>query len=197
MNVDVQVASTDALRAGVWRLRYDLFLRERHWTPPEADHVGRRLKDTLDSHSIVLAAVDPQTHAVVGTIRTTLLSDGSVPVYPALYRLTDLSAATWATCSITSYLGVALPHRRTGIGARLARTLFDLRVARGVKFDYLDCPTDLVPYFLRCGYRWLRAIRHPWAGPSHLMQLSLLDTDHLIAVHSPLIAARPPQPPPA
>jgi hypothetical protein len=194
MKVDVQVASTDASRAGVWRLRYDLFVRERHWTPPEADHVGRRLKDSVDSHSIVLAAFDPTSHAVVGTIRTTLLSAGSVPVLPALYRLTDLSAATWATCSITTYLGVAPTHRRAGVGAELSRMLFDLRAARGVKFDYLDCPTDLVPYFLRCGYRWLRAIRHPWAGPSHLMQLSLLDTDHLVAVHSPLLTPKPPAP---
>lgn len=192
MNVAVQLASTDAARAGVWRLRYDAFVRERHWTPPEADHVARRVKDTLDPHAIVLAATDQVSNAVVGTIRTNLLSEGSVPIYPSLYRLTDLSAATWATCSVTTYLAVAATHRRAGLGAQLSRALFDLRVARGVKFDYLDCPTDLVPYFLRLGYRWTRAVRHPTSGPAHLMQLALHDVDHLVAVHSPLVT--PPRP---
>lgn len=190
MDADLVVAKDDPARAGVWRLRYAVYVQERKWAPPEADHVGRRVRDPLDSHAIVLAAVDRETQAVVGTARTNLLIDGTVPVYTSLYRLTDLSAVTSEHVSVTTYVAVAAPHRRTGIGADLACALYDLRMARGVKFDYLDCPSDLVPHFTRLGYRWLRALRHPWFGQTQLMRLSLTDTEFLTSVHSPLLRPR-------
>lgn len=190
LDVDIDLVTTDAVRAAVWRLRYDVFVRERHWAPPEADHLTCRVRDQLDPRALVLAATDRHSHAVVGTIRTNLLRVGSIPVYPALYRLTDLSSATWAICSITTYLGVATTHRRAGLSTRLSAAMFEQRVAAGVKFDYLDCSTDLVKYFTKFGYRWLRAIRHPWYGPSQLMRLSLDDTDYLTQIRSPLLAPK-------
>ncbi len=92
--------------------------------------------------------------------------------------------------SVTTYVAVAATRRRAGIGVDLARALYDMRLARGVKFDYLDCPGDLVPHFTRLGYRWLRALRHPWFGQTQLMRLSLTDTEFLTSVHSPLLGPR-------
>jgi GNAT superfamily N-acetyltransferase len=189
-DVDLLVADDEATRAHVSRLRYDVFVRERRCAPPDADHVGRRLRDHLDPTAIVLAARDCHTKAIVGTIRTNLLCDGPVPVYPTVYRLTDLSAGTWMNCSVTTYLAVAAPYRRAGLGTELSRALYEIWLERGVKFDYLDCAADVVPFFQRLGYRWLRAIRHPWFGPSHLMRLSVLDADHLNAVRSPFVVRR-------
>lgn len=196
LDVDISLVTTDTARAAVWRLRYDIFVRERHWSPPDADHLTGKIRDQLDPRALVLAATDRGSHAVVGTIRTNVLREGSIPVYPALYRLTDLSSETWATCSVTTYLGVATSHRRSGLSAEMSAAMFEQRVARGVKFDFLDCPTDLVKYFTRFGYRWLRAIRHPWYGPSQLMRLSLSDTDYLASIRSPLVRARPEVPKP-
>jgi GNAT superfamily N-acetyltransferase len=199
MNIELRVADDDATRAAAYRLRYDVFVRERRTSPPDADHVAVRIRDSLDVRGVTMAAVDTTTHAVVGTARTNLLIDGSVPVYPALYRLTDLAAGTWAVTSVTTYVAISASRRRSGIGVELAASLFRLRLARGIKFDYLDCPNDLVPYFTRLGYRWLRAIRHPWFGATHLMRLALDDGDHLAAMHSPLVAKSritPPDTPP-
>ena len=190
MDADLVIVKDDPARAGVQRLRYDVYVRERKWAPPDADHVGRRVRDSLDSHAIVLAALDRETQVVVGTARTNLLVDGMVPVYTSLYRLTDLSAVTSEHVSVTTYVAVTPAHRRTGLGADLSCALYDMRLARGVKFDYLDCPSDLVPYFTRLGYRWLRALRHPWFGPTHLMRLSLHDTEFLTSVHSPFLRPR-------
>lgn len=190
MDADLVLAKDDPARTGVWRLRYNVYVQERKWAPPDADHVGRRVRDALDSHAFVIAAVDRRTHDVIGTARTNLLVDGTVPAYTSLYRLTDLSAVTSERVSVTTYVAVAPTHRRAGLGADLACALFDIRLARGVKFDYLDCPGDLVSYFTRMGYRWLRALRNPWCGPTHLMRLSLTDTEHLTSVHSPFLHPR-------
>jgi GNAT superfamily N-acetyltransferase len=187
MDFDLRMADDEPTRAAVGRLRYEVFVRERHTNPPDADHVGARIRDRLDAHAIVLAAIDRTSHAVLGTIRTNLLASCTIPVYPALYRLTDLSAATWAACSVTTYMAVAVAQRRHRVGAELCAALFDILIARGVNFDYLDCPTDVVPFYTRLGYRWLRPIRHPWFGPMHLMRLSLQDHAHLTAMRSPLV----------
>jgi GNAT superfamily N-acetyltransferase len=187
MDLELRMADDEPTRAAVARLRYEVFVRERHTNPPDADHVGARIRDRLDAQAIVLAATDPASHAVLGTVRTNLLATCTMPVYPALYRLTDLSAATWAVCSVTTYMAVASAQRRQKVGAELAAALFDLLLARGIKFDYLDCPTDVVPIYTRLGYRWRQPIRHPWFGPMHLMRLSLQDYDHLAAMRSPLV----------
>jgi hypothetical protein len=187
-NIELRVADDEATRAASFRLRYDVFVRERRTAPPDADHVAVRIRDGLDAKGVTIAAIDTVTQSVIGTARTNLLVEGTVPVYPALYRLTDLAADSWAVTSITTYVAIAARRRRAGIGTELATALFRLRVSRGIKFDYLDCPKDLIPHFTRLGYRWLRPIRHPWFGPTHLMRLSLGDTDHLAAMHSPLVA---------
>ena len=197
MDVDLRVATDDPTRAGVWRLRYDVFVRERKGKPPDADHVHGRLRDRLETVSTVFAAVNRQSGSVVGTIRTSPLRHGALSLYPTLYRVADLTVAPSVAASVTTYLAVASPCRRQGISTRLLQALYAHNREHGVRFDFLDCPTPLVPYFVRLGYRWQRALEHPWFGPSHLMRLSLFDTEHLTNVGSPLASPGTPAKPPA
>ena len=198
MDVELRLAVDEATLAAVWRLRYEVFVRERKGKLPEADHVQCRLTDRLEATSTVMAAVDRATGAVVGTVRTNTLSRGTLSLYPAVYRIPDISPAQEVSTSFTTYLAVAATHRRKGISVRLVKALYAHGMDQGVRFDFLDCPTPLVPYFVRLGYRWQRALDHPWFGPSHLMRLSLFDSEHLTSVHSPLCTvgrseAHPPQ----
>jgi GNAT superfamily N-acetyltransferase len=193
MDVEVRIAEDEVTRAACWRLRYDVFVREQKSHPPDADHVQGRLRDRLDASSTVIAAIDRATDAVVGTVRTNPVRHGTLSLYPALHQITEIAVAPDVASSLTTYLAVSPNHRRQGVSVQLVKALYAHAIVTGVRFDYLDCPTAMVPYFVRLGYRWQRALEHPWFGPSHLMRLALLDTTHLVRIHSPLCSVLRPE----
>lgn len=114
--IRVIVAATEAQRAAVYALRYDVYVSEMSLL--ETDHPdvnGRSVRDPRDDHTLfLLALVDDQP---VGTMRLTPAAAG--PLEIEQYRkLDDLRDDRAGLCEATRYM-VRRAWRKSGVGLAL------------------------------------------------------------------------------
>lgn len=185
--MDVVVADSTELRERVYSFRYEIYVQEMKRPQQYADHERRRIEDPLDGRGIVLAALDPKSRAVIGTVRTNFLRLGSLPLYSSLYGLDGLANHDAERTSVTTRLMVAAALRNSPVAVRLATMLYAVGLRNGIACDYIDCNAPLLRFFEKMGYVFLRMIEHPEYGEVCLMRLSLTDTSHLRSVRSPFL----------
>jgi hypothetical protein len=192
-SVDVLIASTAQVRDAVFRFRESIAGHGPVDILPAERREGAGLQDTLDPLAVIFAAITPDSGRLVGAVRSNLLRDGSIPLYPQLYELGGLSPTGWHASAVTSAWALEPPAAicddavRSRIATDLAWAQFNFLLRERICFDFLDCPDQHVGFFERLGYRHQRSIVHPRRGVTNLMRLDTYDWTHLAAVKSPFL----------
>ncbi|HXI37454.1 MAG TPA: GNAT family N-acyltransferase [Burkholderiales bacterium] len=185
MGPEVVEAHSVELREQVFRLRYEVYVAEMG-KPLPADP-AKRCTDAADATAVILAAVEPDSRRVVGSIRGNWLRDGGVDWYERLYGLSALSATEKRLTSVTTRMMVNAQFRGSLLALDLAAKLYVVGLAHDTAFNYIDCEDHMIPFFLRLGYVRLGSVEHPPFGALNLMRLRMQDEEHLRRVKSPLL----------
>ena len=186
MTLDVVRLDLDS-RDELFRFRYQVYVENLGYSPPEADHLGRLLHDSLDDCSYQYALLSNKT--VVGSLRATFLDDVSDPsdlvqrfrMGSALCRFGRSAIGT------TSRFMVAPEYRGSKAILRLMEAVYVNAGGRGIRLNYGDCSPHMLPLYAHLGYRTYEA---PFVCPSYGLKMPLLmifgDVSWFHQVRSPL-----------
>lgn len=185
MAVTIEEARSDHDRAGVFALRYDVYVREMRRRQQHADH-GRAVVEEPDDASAILLAAKEESGRVVGTVRIHL-QDAIPPSYVELYAIDAFAPFHPGQTSTTTKLMVAPEYRRSTLGVRLAQACYRVGIEAGVSFNFIDCSPAVRSFFDQLGYRQLVPdVEHPEYGRVSPLVLALRDLEYLRRVGSPL-----------
>jgi hypothetical protein len=181
---EIRIAQSQDELLKVFGFRYEIYVDEMARVQHYADTATRTIQDPLDSTGINLYAISEEH--VIGTIRNNAAADGSVGPYEDFYEMGAVGADHPERTSITTRFMIAPPYRRGTLAVSLAMASFLMGLRRNVRWNYIDCNSHLVPFFLRLGWvEYLPVAEHPEYGRVHRMRLDLMDRQHLVAVASP------------
>ena len=184
------LAGTRAEREGVYRLRYDVYVRElRKSVPGVIDHVRRWIKDADDECSGVHIFYTGTVDDMSGSLRMQVWEPGAVPaevterfslhLFPGIGRQRIAEAGRL----------IVRPDRRGGqILSVLACAAFDYETRDREPFVcFLSCVPGLVRTYMRLGFRACPgAVITAPDGVRLPMFMLASDLAHLEAVGSPL-----------
>ncbi len=188
MEYTIRLVSTDEDRFAVYRFRYEIYVKEMGRKQVYADHDRRLVEDPLDwATSRLFVAREAKTNAIIGTVRTNYLRDGSVGGYEAHYRLPE-SPNLRSSISMTTRLMIEPRYRRTRLAIALAEATYAQALQDGIREDFIDCNSHLLSFFDRLGYRFSHSVEHPEYGMVDVMNLQFHDRSHFEAKRSPFLA---------
>lgn len=187
--LQVVKAHCDAERATIFHLRYRVYVSEMGKPYPRADHEQQHLFDRLDDQASLLYATDGD--GVAGTVRINWGTDtAAIDAYPNQEALQPFRRLPANLLSFTSRLVVARGHRRySGCAVRLFRAAYAEGRRRRAQFDFCTASQQVMPFFVRLGYRLIGDPCHdPDSGTSlYPLVLVIEDVDHLAACRSLLL----------
>jgi predicted GNAT family N-acyltransferase len=183
----VKMATTEAEREAIYRLRYEVYIEEmngqsRH---AEADVAGRQLYDEWDPHSYHFYV--EQNGRPAACARLTLRRDGPFEC-DAEFHLDRFGPAFPHHVSMSSRLALHPQLRGSHLLKQLTCTMFRFAKEQGIRFDFIDCHPKLLPLYTRLGYRLYQpGFNHPKYTYVIPMVLVFDDVEHLKRVHSPFV----------
>lgn len=182
--ISIREARNDDERRAAYALRFAVYVQEMGRRQLHADHARRLVEEPEDATARLLVACTPEGE-VVGTARVHLKDD--VPAaLEELYGMRRFVPFHPAETSATTKLMVAPRYRRTPLPLQLAQACYDLGMANGVAFNFIDCNAPLRPFFARLGFRQLLAdFEHPDYGMVSPLVLALHDVDYLRRIRTP------------
>lgn len=182
--MEIKIAETPAEREAVYRLRYEVYVREKGIQCQDADHTRGWVRDYLDEKGILLIAT--RNGDVAGTIRLNLAKDGPLEFeeqYGARYFATYYPEHV----STTTKFIIHPRCRKSTVAVALAKHLFKLAKELRVVFDFINVDDDLVPFYRKMGYRlYGPRFDHPEFGNVPAMILLLDDLRYLDSVGCPM-----------
>jgi hypothetical protein len=185
MSANIRLADTQAEREAAFRFRYDVYVSEMNRSQAYADHILRRIEEPLDANGSLFIARGVADQ-IVGTVRVNFGCDGGFSYYRELYQMEEFGGYFPHKMSITTKLMVTPEYRMSLLPMQLACACFKLAMAKGVRFDIIDCNLPLKGFFEKLGYRQVfDAISHPEYGDVIPMVISCFDLQHLDEVRSP------------
>lgn len=167
----------------LFTFRYRIYVEEMGRKQKYADHARRLIQDPLDATAHNVVALDGQGQ-IAGCVRLNLCRDGGTDYYESLTRMEDVGSDHPYHTSLCTRLMVAPEFRKSPLAARLACACYDIAMAQGVVWNFVDCNEHLVPFFRRLGYRFTHRAFHEEYGDVIVMRLNLQDIDGLHAMQS-------------
>ncbi len=190
MYVHIQHAQHPSDREQVYRFRYRVLVEELQQVIPSADHKRRLIRDDLDESARLMVALDEQSGAIVGTIRSNFGRDRLLPI--ALVNELSLGPMVenldHARISHTSGFVVDPAFRGETIASTLITRLYSVSLAKQVLVDTIACEPSLSSSCAQLGYRpYADAIQRPGGKEPRLpLALVLRQGSYLAKVKSPL-----------
>jgi hypothetical protein len=186
MSIEIRPVASDEERQAVYRLRYEVYIAEMGRTQRYVDHARRQIEDPLDAHGLNLAAWHEDT--MVGAVRCNWATE-DLGEYVELYQMRRFGRWHPEQTYIATKLVIAPPYRRRwALAVRLASAGFQAGLARGCRFNFIDCSPPRLTFFLRLGYRQVFPnVHHPDYGEVHPLVLSVSDREHFAAIGSPFV----------
>lgn len=198
--LDFGIATSEADRRAIYRLRYEVYVEEMH-RRCEADHDRRMLEDAFDTTAFLVYAKSGLE--VVGTVRTNFKRCGPVELEDE-YQLCQFTPYYPDCVACSGKLIVAKRYRNSRLGLDLASFLFDFGKQQQILFDFININVTfqgplrskkLYHMYQKLGYREYREpFQHSERGEVLPMVLVMGDLEHLEAICSPFgpIAAKYP-----
>jgi hypothetical protein len=185
MGIQIRAVSEGAEKFSVFRLRYDIYVKEMNRVQKYADHDQQIIREPLDEDAVIFGAFDHGK--LVGTIRVNYTNTCDVGEYVKWYRMSEFRPFFPSRTSVTTKLMLSPQYRSTAITVRFAKAVYEAGLSAGVCFDFMDCNSHLVPYFEKIGYRQVFPnVLHPEYGDVHPMVFVYGDVGHLTNIGSPL-----------
>ena len=187
LHPDLAVATDEATREEIQRLRYEVYYEECRHETDGLDHARRLLRDEGDEDA-TLAYVRKEGR-VVGTVRIDFGADGNVPAefreWFALDRFADFPEAT---LSFVTRIMVDREWRSSPVLGLLIRACYELGRRRGVRFAFCGSSSHLVWLYEAMGFqRYKENIVVPGFATQIPYVLVTEDVEHLKAVRSPFL----------
>ena len=184
--IEVREARSKDDRLAAYALRFTVYVEEMGRRQLHADHSRRLIEEPEDAHARLLVA---RTAAgeVVGTARVHLKTDVP-PALEALYGMRRFAPFHPAQTSTTTKLMVVPRLRRSPLALRLAQACYDLGMAEGIAFNFIDCNAPMRPFFERLGFRQLLDdFDHPDFGRVSPLVLAMHDIEYFRRIRTPFI----------
>lgn len=183
MALAITIATTDEELSTVYRLRYEVYVREMRRHSDKADHLREQLSDELDRHGYSLLALDDGR--AVGTARWNLWRESELGNYETLYDL-DKWTAHRESVGIVTKLMILKSHRGLGLSLSLTEAICRFGLERGIIWGFSDCNAHLVSLYEALGWRQYKgAVTHKDYGEITPMIFDGSDIAHLRQVNSP------------
>lgn len=174
----------DDCPAGVFRLRYAIYVEEMHRKQFYACHESQTIRDPLDDFAHHVVAFDAE-RTIIGCVRLNMARDGDLGRYLDLYGISALSPHEQATASICTRNMVLAKYRRTGVSVRMLKMIYDYGIRAGMTTCFMDVNPPLEALFERFGYKFVAKRVHPEYGDVSVYRLDVLDLNYLKSVRSP------------
>ena len=188
----VSLAVTQAERNAVYRLRYEVYMRElRKGFLDHVNHEHGMVHDAEDDQPGVSILYTGTAQAMTGSVRLQVWDPGQVP--EGVYRRFSLHLFPGIEALKVSQVG-RLVIRRDMRGGRLLTALASAAFQHGAAHHdvfvcFLYCSPGLVRGFMRLGFRPYPGYVIPNADGIRLpMFITAADLEHLRAIGSPLAA---------
>jgi CRP-like cAMP-binding protein/predicted GNAT family N-acyltransferase len=183
----VCIATTDAEKEEIYRLRYEVYIEEmdlaRRFT--EVDPSERRMRDELDAHAVQFYI--RQKGEIVGCVRVNLRRDGPWECEDR-FELEKFAPAYPSHVAMASRFAVHPGARGSVIMMQLSCAMAVFLGKQEQRFCFLDCHPKLLPLYSRLGFRMYRpGFKHPKYTYVIPMVLTKGDLEHLERVNSPLV----------
>jgi len=174
----------------IFEFRYRIYVEEMRRPQKDADHKRRCIRDALDDTAINLAAWNDER--IVGVARVNLARHGGLGMYEEFYEMNGVAADHPSRTSIITRLMLAPEFRQKGLAVQMFCVCFGIGLRQGVRWNFVDCNSPLVPLFLRFGFlEHLPTAMHPEYGRVHRLRLDLHDIENLHRVGSPFLDLLP------
>ena len=188
--IRIREASSNEELESAFAFRYRIYVDEMQRPQKDADHVRRRIRDKLDDTAINLAAWNDGE--IVGVARVNFARNGHLGMYEEFYEMGGVAADHPGRTSIVTRLMLAPEFRHSGLAVQMFCACFGIGMRHGIRWNFVDCNSPLVPLFLRFGYsEHLPTAIHPEYGRVHRMRLDLHDVENLQRVKSPFLDVLP------
>ena len=194
MSVDqtiIRPATTEEEKREIWRLYYDIYIKEHGYTP-NADHENQILLDDLDSTASHYAVKDC-SGALIGTYRVNRFCDLSDPIKQlSPLPVTELlERAPAEALTYTSRVMVRKEWRGSTLLAKMAIHFASDLIDLGIRFDSCLSLPHLVAFYEQLGYqRYGQRVMQAGAGLEFPMTMSIQNKQHFLRVRSPLSRSR-------
>jgi hypothetical protein len=170
----------------VYKLRYSVYVEELEYHQPYADHKSKMLKDPLDRAGNLFGLF--KKNEAIGTVLSNYVKHSDLGYYPELYKMKELVNSSYYDSSISTRLIVKKEFRSTSVAFRLALATYTQGLRDNIQYDFLDCNLDMVPFFVRLGYKTYQdSMHHPDFGPGAVLVLELQNIAHLEECNSPFV----------
>ncbi|MGF1545195.1 MAG: GNAT family N-acyltransferase [Parvularculaceae bacterium] len=171
----------------VFKLRYDVYIDEKHVVARTENAPYKEYRDDYDPFAYQLVAIE--SDEVVGVGRINFLSDYFIEDYARRYRISELDPLYRENCVVLSRFILRADYR--GSRALLALSKETLRTtrSRNSAWAVMSCEDKLTPMFLRIGFEvHAYGIERPaFDGPGASRVYCAMKYD----VRQPLVDGRP------
>ena len=190
MSVMIKIATTDAERNAIFRLRYEIYVEEMQIFGAVADHTLRMLADIHDPTArLMYATVDGE---IVATLRLNLGKDAPfTDEFKETYNLDRFrQEMTDEQIMILTRFMVKKEHRGSSIAFRMIAEVAQLGLDEGIDVALCDCQPHLIRYYTRIGFRNYECpvYNDPEFGIMVPMAFVYGDVDYLKSIRSPVHA---------
>jgi GNAT superfamily N-acetyltransferase len=185
-SIAIRPVTSEADLEALFRFRYEIYVEEMHRCQRYADHKARWIRDPLDDAAIHLAAFSGRR--IVGAVRVNFTALGPLGDYERFYDMAAVGSDHPARTSINTRFMIAPEFRGGLLAVRLAMASYAYGAPKGIRWNFIDCNSHLIPFFAGLGYvEHIPPGDHPEYGRVTRMRLAVSDRAHLEAVKSPFL----------
>ena len=182
--LEIRLAKTPKEKEQVFKLRYQIYVEELGYTQHYANHEQKRIEEPLDKSGHIFVAL--KNCNLVGTARSNYARKSDLGYYVELYKKSEIAKdAHPLYTSICTKFMVIQNQRRKGIGLGLMQAHYSQMLIDRIKFDFIDCEPQMIPFFQKLGYQPIEMVDHPEYGSGLAMMLDVFNFKHLEQVKSP------------
>jgi len=168
----------------IYRLRYDIYIKELKKSLPWADHQGRRLVDPDDRDAIHFVAT--RGTRIIGCVRAHVGSAMPQNILDAM-GLSGFVQADGGRCAYVSRLMLERTARGRGAALKMMSTMAEFAATHGIDHVLFHCNAKLVHFYQRLGFQ---ICGEPFGMAHSAMQTPMAvvwgDAEYLASVGSPL-----------
>jgi predicted GNAT family N-acyltransferase len=188
--VHADVISSEQERLEIFRLRYDVYVREMGKPYRRAAVADGILMDALDAPATLVALFGPN-RTIVGTVRCNYAADVLMldPPLASRLKVAAIREDVRSFTTVCSRLVLAAEFRKRGTLGPLVESIYRWGQEHGIQLNLIHTIPPLLPLFFHLGFReYGQAFRDDDAGSiQQPLYLLLNDVEHLRSVESPFL----------
>ncbi|HEY7884476.1 MAG TPA: hypothetical protein VIC08_05955, partial [Cellvibrionaceae bacterium] len=158
--MEIKHKLTNTERQLIYRLRYEVYVKELGYRQQHACHDKKLLPDIFDRSGDPFAAF--KDGIAIGTCLSNYTINNDLGYYPSLYKMKALALDYEKCSSISTKLIVHKDYRKSPVAFKLALATYIKGLKDGIKYNFVDCEPGMIGFFRKLGYVvHLPEVSHP------------------------------------